>query len=209
MCERFGFLTVLDTFKASDRPWDVRCRCICDCGNEVTVLRSNLRAGRTKSCGCMTARLKSDANKKVCKFEIVGSTAVVKATNTGAEFFIDASDIDLVSGMSWYESSNGYIAHKDTGKPIQTLHRLVMGNPENMVVDHINHNKRDNRKSNLRICSQAENMRNLKKVPNGIVEVMRGNRRYYTVQLHGYRGCFKSYQDAKTLRDEIIRAEYL
>ena len=27
--------------------------CRCDCGNEVTVSRSNLRAGRTASCGCV------------------------------------------------------------------------------------------------------------------------------------------------------------
>lgn len=42
------------------------------------------------------------------------------------------------------------------------LHRLIMNPPKNMVVDHINHNIFDNRKSNLRICSKGENNQNKK-----------------------------------------------
>lgn len=40
------------------------------------------------------------------------------------------------------------------------LHRLLTGCPDNMVVDHINHDKMDNRLCNLRVCTQAENNRN-------------------------------------------------
>lgn len=209
MSERFGYLTVLETFKGSDKSWDVRCRCLCDCGNEVVVNRGNLRAGRTRSCGCMTSKLKGDAHRKKNVFRIEGGTAIGITTNTENEFYVDADDLPLIENISWHETSRGYIAHKDSGKPIQTLHRLIMGNPKGVVIDHINHNTRDNRKSNLRVCSQAENMRNLKRVPNGIVKVRRGNKFYYTVQLHGYRGCFKTYEEAKLLRDKIIEEEYI
>lgn len=209
MSERFGFLTVLETFKGSDKPWDIRCRCVCDCGREVIVNRGNLRAGRTKSCGCMTNELKRNANRKKNIFKVEGDIVVGITTNTGHEFYVDADDLPLIENVSWHETNHGYIAHKDSGKPIQTLHRLVMGNPKDVVIDHINHNTRDNRKSNLRTCSQAENMRNMGRIPNGITKIKRGKRFYYVVQLHGYRGCFRTYDEAKLLRDKIIEEEYL
>lgn len=39
------------------------------------------------------------------------------------------------------------------------MHRVIMGNPRKRVVDHINGNGLDNRRENLRICAQAENIR--------------------------------------------------
>lgn len=41
------------------------------------------------------------------------------------------------------------------------LHRLIMNCPEGMVVDHVNHDTFDNRKQNLRVCTQSQNMKNL------------------------------------------------
>lgn len=43
-----------------------------------------------------------------------------------------------------------------------SLHRLIMNPPQSYQVDHINQNKTDNRKENLRICTHAENQRNKK-----------------------------------------------
>lgn len=42
----------------------------------------------------------------------------------------------------------------------KSLHRIITGCPQGLVVDHINHNGLDNRKSNLRICTIKENARN-------------------------------------------------
>lgn len=48
-----------------------------------------------------------------------------------------------------------------------SMHRLLMAAPDEKIVDHINRNKLDNRKKNLRFCSLSENCRNVgKKIYN-------------------------------------------
>ena len=49
--KKFGKLTVLsyEGKKAGKHYW----KCVCECGNEVTVCQSNLKNGHTISCGCM------------------------------------------------------------------------------------------------------------------------------------------------------------
>jgi hypothetical protein len=42
------------------------------------------------------------------------------------------------------------------------MHRLIMAPPAGLCVDHINHDGLDNRRCNLRICTQRENSSNMR-----------------------------------------------
>ena len=53
--KRFGRLLVLDEKVVKNKKGKdvIMCKCKCDCGNTVEVLRSHLTNGLTKSCGCL------------------------------------------------------------------------------------------------------------------------------------------------------------
>jgi len=81
------------------------------------------------------------------------------------EVIIDDEDYDKVKSYKWYinkdRSSNiFYVVHSSDNKHKYIMHRLIMDCPKGMIVDHINHNTLDNRKENLRICTNSENLRN-------------------------------------------------
>lgn len=55
--QRFGLLTVLGQ---SDKPYiapngDIKTKwnCVCDCGNELSIIGTNLRLGKSTNCGCV------------------------------------------------------------------------------------------------------------------------------------------------------------
>jgi RNA polymerase sigma factor (sigma-70 family) len=74
---------------------------------------------------------------------------------------IDDEDYWLVSQYKWYLSPGGRAATFSKNSST-SMHRLVMGNPEGLVVDHIHHNVLDNRKSKLRACTKQQNSCNQK-----------------------------------------------
>lgn len=79
----------------------------------------------------------------------------------GMVAIVDDEDYDLVSKHTWHCTEHGYAARRNPStKKIEYLHRFIMRPPESKVIDHINHNKLDNRRSNLRICTVSENLKN-------------------------------------------------
>lgn len=80
----------------------------------------------------------------------------------GGEALIDDADAELVSGYAWYSFSVRrveYVAAGWGGKRIY-LHRLIAQPEKGQEVDHINCDGLDNRRSNLRVCSHAQNLAN-------------------------------------------------
>lgn len=76
----------------------------------------------------------------------------------------DPEDQHIIELASWTIGSHGY-AMAGFRKPDGTrenwlLHQKIVGYHPGMVIDHINKNKLDNRKANLRVVSQSDNMKN-------------------------------------------------
>lgn len=81
-------------------------------------------------------------------------------------YTIDIEDYKLASKYKWrtvYKGPKPYLVTGNQKTPKEYFHRLVMGNPKNMEVDHINGDSHNNCKSNLRIVLQSENALNKQK----------------------------------------------
>ena len=75
---------------------------------------------------------------------------------------VDDDDYEWLSQWKWYYS-NGYVRmhiYGDGKKEGVLMHRLINDTPPGMSTDHINGDKLDNRRRNLRTCTNQENMRN-------------------------------------------------
>lgn len=57
--KKFNRLKILDI------DWEshpIMARCLCDCGNEITIVKSDVTSGHTRSCGCLQKESAGDAN---------------------------------------------------------------------------------------------------------------------------------------------------
>lgn len=82
----------------------------------------------------------------------------------GMEVIVDDEDFEWLNQWKWCYSL-GYARksfYKNGKKTTIGMHRLILGDVDGKCVDHINGNKLDNRRENLRYCSLTENNRNLK-----------------------------------------------
>ena len=77
--------------------------------------------------------------------------------NEKCRAIIDLDDIEKIKNYKWSLKGNGYIA---TGHNGLLLHKLITNTNKDEIVDHINRNKLDNRKCNLRICTYSQNQMN-------------------------------------------------
>jgi len=110
------------------------------------------------------------------EYEIRGDITAIKLRrkNGSIETIIDTKDLVKVKSFrgSWYPRWNettksfyvqGSLVINDK-RITPRLHRWIMDTPDNLCVDHINHNTLDNRRSNLRNVTRAENQQNIKEI---------------------------------------------
>ena len=80
----------------------------------------------------------------------------------GDKTIVDDSDYEYLSQWKWY-LSKGYAISNDKRKK---MHRLVMNAKDREIVDHIDGNRLNNTRSNLRIVDKSGNAHNQQKRNN-------------------------------------------
>jgi hypothetical protein len=96
------------------------------------------------------------------------STRGIVLGKSGKIAIVDEVDYEFLSRWKWQYGNRGYALRvtniggkvKNGGRQVCVLmHRVIMQPPEGMVTDHINGDRLDNRRCNLRIVTPSQNCR--------------------------------------------------
>lgn len=138
----------------------------------------------------------------------------------GEEALVDDDDFDELSRYKWHKHGGGYaqrlvytyISKGKYNKRSVLMHRHIMEPVDGLVVDHINRDRLDNRRGNLRVITQAQNVFN-KGIQSNNKSGYRCihwdiNRRRWVVQVkilgkNSNLGRYKSIDDAIRVRDDF------
>lgn len=158
--------------------------------------------------------LENDENEKNIYYNSDG-LHILKIKNQ--EILIDEEDYNALSRIKW-EICKGYVKGKINGTHIRLSRYIMKCNDRELVVDHINGNRFDNRKENLRICTQQQNACNThrQKLPkSGYRGVMQTNKKWSAVitknGIKTYLGTYNTKEEAAKSYDNAskqIHGEY-
>ncbi len=125
-------------------------------------------------------------------------------TLCGATFFVDEDVAEQHGHLAWRLDRDGYVSRKTTvagkrGRSVR-LHRVILGvTDRNIYVDHINMDKLDNTRANLRVATRAQNTQNRVKREGRLSEfkgVTKHGERWQAQINRRYIGLFDDEQEA-------------
>lgn len=131
---------------------------------------------------------------------------------------VDEEDFEYINQFKWCVNSHGYAlrgVYQKQNKKIKHIfmHRMINNTPIGMQTDHINHNKLDNRKENLRIVTGRQNCHNRiyqSGLPVGVTKC--GKKFRSQIYINGkqkYIGLFDTELDAHiAYKDVILKCSY-
>ncbi len=124
---------------------------------------------------------------------------------------VDEEDYEGLNQHKWLSASSLYAKRslkRVANKPRQYeyMHKIIMGASKGQIVDHINGNPLDNRRSNLRICNAKQSSANTKKritnnrIPASIYRgVYKVNSRWVARYNRKHLGCFPPTKEGEVL----------
>lgn len=196
--------------------------CRCGCGYPAPIATKTARSeGATKGDPRRYIYAHHLKQKRPAPVWSDGEQCYLLELNKGVATKVDRDDLDKVSGYNWYahkrSGGNWYVTAwvpKGSGKSYH-MHRIIMDAPEGMLVDHISGDTLDNRRSNLRIATKAQNCSNLTRLKSNNksghtgVHWSREQRKWIASVQHNktrhYIGAFSSIDDAVSARSVAAR----
>lgn len=141
------------------------------------------------------------------EYKVDGETVYVKLTNTEQIMLCDLSDWERLKKCTWFEH-DGYAVAR-VNKKITRYHQAILSYAKEYVVDHINRDRFDNRRINLRITTQMVNSINrslqsnntsgyvgVHKTPHGYIAYISVNKK------KKYLGSFRDINEAIAVRKQ-------
>lgn len=203
-------LKIICELPERDKYGNVLVKCLCSHCSSMVIKRKS-QISLLNSCGCRKG------NRRVNRFNTVDDITEIFDFK-GNSCIIDTNDLERVSKYYWYQDSRGYWMHHISRNKNIYLHKFIMGveYDNKILVDHINHNTCDNRKSELRTCSIIENLRNRnlkKKNHTGHVGVYKTSSNKYKalIFIHGKElrlGVFDTIEEAVQVRHNAEKKYY-
>lgn len=202
--KKFGKLTVLyEAGPEEKRHYDTFWVCECECGGKISVGTQALQNGQVRSCGCLALaeRHKKKLNRHIREGEIVKIVL-----NNGAETIVDAEDYEKVRDITWHYH-HGYACAYHENHYVM-MHQIILGQK---YVDHIDMDRLNNRKMNLRPATPRQNSWN-KKIrsdnQSGYKGVYRGTSAWIATIQGRYLGSFKTKEEAAAAYDTKAKELY-
>ena len=128
-----------------------------------------------------TSKIQLAYDREVCVLEVI-------CTNGTFEVLVDYEDSDWICDNNWRVDKAGYVVRGIRREGVYSLlrrHREILiyhgflKKGEKTYVDHIDNNKLNNQKTNLRLCGQADNNKNRRS--------KKGNAKGITKTPYGFR----------------------
>lgn len=129
------------------------CQGMClSCGNESTIYPAEKRFRKSWQCAACPPNYYFTVKDNIAEGVLPG----------GELFLIDAEDIGRAEKFFWHKDKKGYVISTPNQGTAIWLHHFIMGfQPQKKVhIDHINRNRLDCRKCNLRIVTAQQNSMN-------------------------------------------------
>lgn len=221
---KIGRLSVIKFSHIDEKTHVAMWLCDCDCGNKNILKRADVltRKKPTLSCGCLQKEKIKEIDRTnfrrrpllLNKYDIFDEYCVGYDSNNN-KYYVDTDDYDLIKNHTWrLDPSNNYFCTAIDGKKVY-LHRLIMGCTfgDKKIVDHINGDRSDCRKANLRIVTYLENAWNAKTINPYGAKNIRNRGGSYEVRI-GYKnsqfqvGSFSNLDDAIAKRIEVEKELY-